>query len=35
MTHPPATMTTKAHPKIHGDWDILHTAGLTYYEARG
>jgi len=23
MTHPPATMTTEAHPKIHGAWDIL------------
>jgi len=23
MTYPPATMTTEAHPKIHGAWDIL------------
>jgi len=23
MTHPPATMTTEVHPKIHGAWDIL------------
>jgi len=23
MTHPPATITTEAHPKIHGTWDIL------------
>jgi len=21
--HPPATMTTEAHSKIHGAWDIL------------
>jgi len=27
MTHPPATMTTEAHPKIHGAWDILTSGG--------
>jgi len=32
MTHPPATMTTEAHPKIHGTWDILDLApGLGFF----